>query len=96
MIGAIQHEFSMCGNRQMLGHLLSRGIRIQQVCVREAQKRIDPSGTMLRRLSVLNRREYSVPAPRCLFHIDGNHKLIRYSDHSREGTDSFMGTHNND
>ena len=74
----IQRQFPMCGNRQMQGHLLSRGIRLQQIRIRESQRHVDPEGTIIRRLSVLNRREYSVPAPLSLYHIDGHHKLIRY------------------
>ena len=30
----IQDEFGLCGDRQMQGHLLAKGIRVQQVCVR--------------------------------------------------------------
>lgn len=63
--------------QQMSGHLLSRGIRIQRHRLRESMRRIDPEGTLARRLHVIHRRCYSVPAPRSLFHIDGNHKLIR-------------------
>ena len=32
----------------------------------------------MRRLSTLNRHQYSVIAPGSLWHIDGNQKLIRY------------------
>ena len=32
----------------------------------------------MRRLSTINRRVYQVPGPKSLYHIDGNHKLIRY------------------
>ena len=77
MVTEIQSQFPMCGNRQMQGHLLARGHRVQQIRVREAQRRVDPQGTIIRRLHALNRREYSVPSPRSLYHIDGNHKLIR-------------------
>ena len=45
--------------------------------VREAQAHIDPEGSFIRRLRFLNRRRYSVPGPQWLWHIDGNHKLIR-------------------
>jgi hypothetical protein len=31
----------------------------------------------MRRLRAVNRRRYQVPAPLALWHIDGNHKLIR-------------------
>ena len=73
----IQIMFPMCGNRQMLGQLLSRGVRVQQHRVRESQQRIDPEGSMLRRLNCIHRRVYKVHAPRTLYHIDGNYKLIR-------------------
>ena len=76
-VAEIQSHFPMCGNRQMMGHLLARGHRLQQFRVREAQRRVDPQGSVFRRLRALNRREYSVPSPLSLYHIDGNHKLIR-------------------
>jgi hypothetical protein len=78
VIQNIQQQFPMCGNKQMQGHLLSRGIRVQQIRIRECQRRVDPEGTIMRRLNCLNRRKYSVPAPRSLYHIDGHHKLIRW------------------
>ena len=74
----LEYHFPMCGNQQMQAHLLSRGFRVQQHRVRETQRRVDPEGTLLRRLNGIFRREYSVPAPQSLYHIDGNHKLIRY------------------
>ena len=77
LVREIQTLFPMCGNRQMQGHLLARGYRIQQHRIREAQRRIDPQGSVLRRLSTIHRRVYSVPAPLSLWYIDGNHKLIR-------------------
>ncbi len=78
LVNEIQTEFPTCGNKQMLGHLLSKDHRIQQNRVRESQRRFDRNGTILRRLHVINRRRYSVPFPRSLYHIDGYHKLIRY------------------
>ena len=78
IVSDIQSQFPMCGNRQMQGHLLSRRYRVQQTRIREAQRRIDPQGAIIRWLHALNRREYNVPAPHSLYHIDGHHKLIRY------------------
>ncbi len=77
LVSSIQQQYPMCGNRQMQGHLLYHGHRVQQISLRDSQRRIDPNGTALRRLHVLNRRTYSVPAPLSLYHIDGHHKLIR-------------------
>lgn len=77
IVRSIQTRFGLCGNRQMNGHLLARGIRVQQHRVRESQRRVDPSGCVMRRLVTINRRQYSVNGPLALWHIDGNHKLIR-------------------
>ena len=54
IVTEIQSQFPMCGNRQMQGHLLARGHRVQQIRVREAQRRVDPQGTIIRRLHALN------------------------------------------
>ena len=59
LIMRIKQEFPTCGNKQMLGHLVSRGYRVQQVRVREAMRRVDPEGSIMRRLSSLNRRQYT-------------------------------------
>ena len=61
----------------MQGHLLAEGIRVQQLRIRECQRRVDPGGVVLRRLTSINRRRYKVNGPLALWHIDGNHKLIR-------------------
>lgn len=47
--------------------------------VQNSLRRVDPEGSLARQLSmhVLRRRAYRVPAPNSLWHIDGNHKLIR-------------------
>ena len=74
----IETQFPACGNRQMQGHLLARGIRVQQHQVRESQRCVDPSGSVMHRLRVINRRQYHVNVPGALWHIDGNHELIRY------------------
>ncbi|CAM4574571.1 unnamed protein product [Leuciscus chuanchicus] len=52
---------------------------------------IDPVGTMLRglELNIVPRRPYSVPAPLSLWHIDGNHKLIRWRIVVHGGIDGF-------
>ena len=78
LVRDIQYLFPMCGNRQMQGQLLARGVRVQQYRIRESQRRVYPEGSMLRRLCAIQRRVYKVAAPRSLYHMDGNHKLIRY------------------
>ncbi len=77
LVAGIQSEHPMCGNRHMRGHLIARGFRVQQYRIREVQRAVDPEGSAMRKLHTINRRSYSVPGPRSLWHIDGNHKLIR-------------------
>ncbi len=78
MVSDAQLQFPSWGNRLMYSYILSCGVRVQFHRVREAQARIDPVGSFMRRLSHLQRRRYAVPGPQALWHIDGNHKLIRY------------------
>ena len=72
-------EFPNSGYRRMTGFLLSAGHRVQQRRVRESMRRVDPNGVFLRAIEIrtVRRRRYQVPGPQALWHIDGNHKLIR-------------------
>lgn len=60
VVYSIQQEFPLCGYRQMMGHLRAQGIRMQQSRVRESQRRVDPGGCMMRRLTTIHRRTYRV------------------------------------
>ena len=71
IIKEIQIEHPLCGVKQMKGHLLSRGLRVQQCRIREIHWAVDPEGSMMRRLTTINRCRCAVPAPRSLWHIDG-------------------------
>ena len=66
------------GQSRMVGALRARGLNIQRHRVRECLRRIDPVGTTLRWNPRIYRRKYHVPHPNALWHIDGNHKLIRW------------------
>ncbi|XP_056275020.1 uncharacterized protein zgc:174680 isoform X2 [Pseudoliparis swirei] len=54
-------------------------------------RRVDPGGILVRTLQLnpRRRRRYSVPAPNSLWHIDGNHKLIRWRIVVHGGIDGF-------
>ncbi|CAL8378800.1 unnamed protein product [Boreogadus saida] len=69
------------GYRMVKGRLRSLGIHIQWRRVAASLHRVDSLG-ILSRLSGLGcimRRTYSVRAPLSLWHVDTNHKLIRYN-----------------
>ena len=61
----------------MIGHLAARGIIVPRVRVR-ASIRVDPQSTQLRRSVTIRRRTYHVEGPNVVWHVDGNHKLIRW------------------
>lgn len=66
------------GQKRLVGALRSRGLHIPRRRVRVCLREVDPLGTALRWRATIYRRKYSVPTPNSLWHIDGNHKLIRY------------------
>ena len=79
-VSDILHNFPNCGIRRMKGFLLGQGIRVQWNRVRASLWRTDPAGILLRttQLNIINRRHYSVQGPCSLWHMDGNHKLIKW------------------
>ena len=78
LINEIRGSFPNCGYRMMDGHLRQRGIRVTQARIRNSMHRVDPEGVVLRWREAIQRRKYTVSSPLALWHIDGNHKLIRY------------------
>lgn len=78
LIRDIKKENPRSGYRMMLGHLRARGYRVTQLRVRQMMQKEDPEGTVTRWMTTVQRRAYSVSGPNALWHIDGNHKLIRY------------------
>ena len=62
----------------MMGHLRSKGIRIQCSRLRKCLHRVDSNGIAERRLRTIRRRKYFVPSPNFVWHLDGTHKLIRW------------------
>ena len=74
----IKTEFPNAGYRRVHSQLVSRGIRVSHLRVREAMHRCDPEGTAMRWLIITPRAKYCVSGPLALWHIDGNHKLIRH------------------
>ena len=62
----------------MAGHLRHLNIHVQQLRIRDSLHRISPASLAVRWNETIVRRVYSVRSPLALWHIDGNHKLIRY------------------
>ena len=79
LLSTIISENPQTGYKRMIGYLKVRNIIVQEKRLREALRRVDPEGVLLRslQLKVISRRKYKVKGTNSLWHIDGNHKLIR-------------------
>ena len=77
------------GEVMLAGHLLSQGIRVQREKLRASIHRVDPTGTAERRSVAVRRRVYHVDAANNVWHIDGNHKLIRWRMVVHGGIDGY-------
>ena len=76
LVRQIQYQYPNCGYHLLKGHLAAMGYRIQENRIRDSLRRVDPVGIMSRWICAIQ-RTYSVSGPNALWHIDGNHKLIR-------------------
>lgn len=66
------------GLRYIIGFFNLNGIKVQKERIRRSLIRIDTLGQALRNHTAIDRREYKVPRPHALWHMDGHHKLIRW------------------
>jgi len=66
------------GQNMIKGILRGEGIHVPLTRIRECISEVDPINTTLRWATPISRKMYSVASPNSLWHIDGNHKLIRY------------------
>ena len=66
------------GEVMLAGYLAAEGIRVVRSKLRASIHRVDPRGVEARRSKAIKRRVYSTPHPNFVWHIDGNHKLIKW------------------
>ena len=71
-------QFPHCGERFLNEILKQHGLFIQRDRLRESLLRVDLDGVKQRRKGRLHRRIYNVQGPNHLWHLDTNHKLIRW------------------
>ena len=76
-VSTLKIQYPNSGYRMMAGLLLQQGVRVKQMQLRESMHRVDPNGIALRWRECIRRRQYSVPYPLALWHLYGNHKMIR-------------------
>ena len=78
IISEIKGRHPESGEVMVTGHLRQQGIFVQRSRLRKILMDLDPEGIQRRRNQAIKRRVYSVPCPHYLWHIDGNHKLIKW------------------
>ena len=89
VVREIVRRMPFSGLRMIQGELESQGIHIQRERIRAALHRVNPLNVRTRFYNVIQRRQYRVPGPNSLSHIDGNHKLIRWKFVVHGGIDGF-------
>lgn len=89
VVREISGEQPFSGIRIVRRMLDSRRIHVPRERVRMTLHRVDPVNVQLRRTNLVRRRQYSVAGPNFLWHIDGNHKLIRWRFVIHGGIDGF-------
>ena len=85
----IKSEHHNIGEVILQGKLLHIGIKVPRVKLRASIHRIDHANTVSRRSTTINRRVYTAPHPNAVWHIDGNHKMIRWRLVIHGGVDGF-------
>eukprot|EP00794_Sanderia_malayensis_P004922 gene4922-5569_t len=91
VIQRLNRQYPNSGAGEMLGLLQSQtpSIRVQRDVCRRILAEIDPVGTARRWSQAVRRRQYSVPSPNWLWHLDTNHALIRWNIVIHAGIDGY-------
>ena len=85
----ITREFPHCGEGLIKEMLFVRNIKVQCRHLRDSLHRVDSEGIVQRSRGRLQRRTYHVQGPNHLWHIDTNHKLVRWNLAIIGGIDGF-------
>ena len=88
-VHVIKQDHPNAGEAMVQGHLQSKGIHVQRDKVRKAIHAVDPEGVEQRKRKPIKRRIYQSPFPNYVWHIDGNHKMIRWRLVVHHGIDGF-------
>ena len=75
---ALTNDYPFCGETILRELLKGRRIIIQRYRFRDSMHRINEAGIQSRRKGRLKRRVYNVKGANHLWHIDTNHKLVKW------------------
>ena len=89
IIAEIKEAYPNAGEVNVIGHLRTRGIRVQRNRVRAPIHRVDPQGPAERSSRNFHPRVYETPCPNFVWHLDGNHKLVKWGFVTHLAIDGF-------
>ena len=78
-IDEITLRFPNCGQVLLKQLLAGRGVKVPRANLRNSINKVDRRGVQFQKKGRLQRRVYNIRAPNCLWHVDTNHKLIRWN-----------------
>ncbi|GES90881.1 uncharacterized protein LOC114531207 [Rhizophagus clarus] len=78
VVRRLKQENPFSGIRILMGTLKSEDVRITRQRLQNSIRRVDAFRNISRAIRTITRRVYKVAGPNALWHIDGNHKLIRW------------------
>ena len=80
IVRAYIEMFPNCGICRIKGLLRSQNLILSLNSIRMSMWHVHPSGLLMRslQLKVMRRRKSTVAGPNAMWHINGNHKLIRW------------------
>jgi hypothetical protein len=88
-VSAIAMEFPFCGETIFKQLLKGKGIKVPRNRLRDSIHQVDSQGVASRKKGRLHRRIYNVKGPNHLWHVDTNHKLVRWNFIIVGGIDGF-------
>ena len=89
IIAEIKEAYPNEGEVNVIGHLRTRGIRVQRNRVRAPIHRVDPQEPAERSSRNFHPRVYETPCPNFVWHLDGNHKLVKWGFVTHLAIDGF-------
>ena len=89
VVKSIKRDFPNDGEGMLQGHISRLGFKIQRAELRASIHRVDHDNTVSRCSCAIKRRVYCEPRPNTVWHLDGNHKLIRWRLVIHAGVDGF-------
>ena len=89
LVRDIARRTPFSGIRMVQGEIEGQGVHVQRERIRASLHRVDTLNIRARFNHVVERRQYRVPGPNSLWHVDGNHKLIRWKFVVHSGIDGF-------